>query len=191
MSFCPICGNSYNINKSIDVSIIQKGGKINEEEVVNQLLNKNVIDNKILSSINLDELVKKSYYKKLLNKDKEYIYNVILHQKETKDDINKNMKVNENSKAYFQCTKCGNQEPIKPKTLIFSNIYDKSVQNVLAEDTNYMMYDNTLPRTKEYICNNDKCITHKEPNKKEAIFIRQGKSYNITYLCTVCNTKWS
>jgi ribosomal protein S26 len=193
MSFCPICSNTYNINKSVDITLIQKGGKFNEEEIIKQILDKKVVESQILATIDLTELVKKSYYKKLLHKDKEYVYNVISHQQTKKED-NKgqiNKKAMEGNRAYFQCTKCGNQEPIKPKTMIFSNIFDKTVQNTLNEDTSYMIYDNTLPRTKEYVCINKQCVTHKDPSKKEAIFIRQGKSYKLTYSCTVCKTKWN
>lgn len=192
MSFCPVCNNSYNINKSIDVSIIQKGGKLNEEEIVNQIVNKKVVESQILSSINLKELVTKPYYKKLLHKDKEYVYNVISHQqKETiKPDIKITKKEMEGNRAYFQCTKCGNQELIKPKTLIFSNILDSVPDNTL-DDTTYITHDNTLPRTKDYVCENKQCITHKKTDKKEAVFFRYGKSYKIIYLCTVCKTKWN
>ena len=47
-----------------------------------------------------------------------------------------------------------------------------------------------LPRTRDYICANDKCSTHKDLDAKEAIFFRQGKGYLISYVCTTCKTSW-
>ena len=48
----------------------------------------------------------------------------------------------------------------------------------------------TLPRTTKYICPNDDCITHSNPNKKEAIFFNEGDSLKNIYICKECNTEW-
>ena len=191
MSFCSVCDNSYNISKSIETISVQKGGKLNEEEIIKHILDNKVIESKVLASINLKELVEKPDYKKLLNKDKEFIYNVILHQQDYKEEKKTSKKGFAGNRAYFKCDKCGNQELIKNKTLIYSNILSKNMQNNMSEDTSYMIYDNTLPRTREYICENKQCITHKEPNKREAVFKREENTYKLIYLCTVCNTKWN
>lgn len=190
MSFCPICGNSFNISKAVDAAVLQKGGAVSIDNVIVQLLDKKVIESSVLSKLNLDELVANPTYKKLNGQDKEYIYNVISHQQEKKDVAANVGKKNEAFSAYFMCSKCGFQEPIKPKTLIFSNTFDND-QNIVIDDPSCMIYDNTLPRTKDYVCANKGCPTFKQPNTKEAVFFRHGKSYRLTYVCTVCMANWS
>lgn len=197
MSFCPICNNSYNISKSIDIQSIidkekdkQKGGKLNEEEIIKNIVNKNVIESKVLESIDLDKLMNNSNFKKLQNKEKEYVYNVIFHQQKEKEKKKSKLSIKEieSNRAYFQCTKCGNQELIKPQTLVYSNDIDKS--NISINNSKYMIYDNTLPRTKNYTCENKKCITHKDSSKKEAVFYRTKDKYRLTYICVECKTQW-
>ena len=65
MSFCPICSSSYNISKSIESTNIQTGGKFNEEDIIRLIIEKKDINNNILAEINLKELKKKQYFKKL------------------------------------------------------------------------------------------------------------------------------
>jgi predicted RNA-binding Zn-ribbon protein involved in translation (DUF1610 family) len=90
-------------------------------------------------------------------------------------------------RAYFLCSNCGNHEEIPPGT----NIVRKSV------DTLYQMTDNIeknklyveqkfYPRTRNYICPNDKCISNKDDSKREAIFFRIGNTYKVKYICTAC-----
>ena len=51
--------------------------------------------------------------------------------------------------------------------------------------------NNSLLRTKNYICQNNNCPTHKEPKLKEAIIeYVSHDSYIVKYICTVCNTCW-
>lgn len=89
----------------------------------------------------------------------------------------------------FSCANCGHAEKIKPQTLLFSNIIDKSMDD-MDEDISHYVYDNTLPRTRAYTCLNEKCISHKDPSKKEALFFRNKNSYKLTYMCVICLFKW-
>ena len=97
----------------------------------------------------------------------------------------------ENNIVYYFCQKCGFSEKLKPQTLIFSNVTDNSLRNTMNDNYEHLKYDNTLPRTRNYNCHNKKCETHKNKNIKEAIFYRQYNSYITSYVCTVCNTKWT
>lgn len=187
MFFCPICSNSYNINKSIESTNVQSGGKkFDEEDVIQLILDNHEVDKKILAEINLKEFKKKPYFKKLDHKNKEHVYNVISHYQKKPVKTDKNTNVDEKNMAYFQCNNCGFYEKIKEKTLIFSKILSEERQDIHLEDYSYMLYDNTKPRTKNYTCGNSQCITHKKPTLKEAVFFRLNNTYKIVHLCTVC-----
>src|SRR2546428_610790 len=71
------------------------------------------------------------------------------------------------AEAYFVCLNCGNNEPIKPKTLIYSQALDIQEQDIDLKELSDMCRDKTLPRTKSYICPNKKCPTQNDPTKKE------------------------
>lgn len=187
MFFCTVCNTSYNIKKSVDVKILQDGGEISERKVIEQLVEKNIVDTSILQKIDLKKLENKEYFKQLSQYNKEYVYNVIYHQQIKKPE---NMVIqNIKNKAYFQCSKCGNQENIKEKTMIFSETLKSDQQNIV-EDSDYIIHDKTLPRTKQYKCVNEKCKTHKMAELKEAVFYRQRNSYQVIYVCTVCKSQW-
>ena len=48
-----------------------------------------------------------------------------------------------------------------------------------------------FPRTRDYICPNKSCKAHdKNYTDREAIFFRKNKSYELEYLCCICNTIW-
>jgi aspartate carbamoyltransferase regulatory subunit len=51
--------------------------------------------------------------------------------------------------------------------------------------------DNTLPRTKNYNCINQNCSTHINPEIKMAVFYRHKGSYNIRYICKICDKYWN
>lgn len=92
--------------------------------------------------------------------------------------------------AAFICFNCGNQEPIKNKTLILSKIAEQSND---FEDVSYyknMINAPYLPRTRKYICPNKDCISHTKHDKREAVFFRIGDSYKIRYVCTACSYSW-
>lgn len=105
-----------------------------------------------------------------------------------KNDINSDNTI----VAYHACTTCNYHEPIKNNTLILSKNKD--------QDTNLYIdfglfkdykYSNILPRTKNYLCNNNKCETHKNINIKEAVFFRtNSESMNTFLMCVICDTVW-
>lgn len=105
---------------------------------------------------------------------------------ETNQDITKIPKV------IFKCSNCMNIEYIKPGTLIASRTNEKANSDYVDE-TQYkdMIYDCTLPCTRNYICPNDKCASHKDFSKREAIWFRPSKyNYNIKYVCKECRSYW-
>ena len=56
----------------------------------------------------------------------------------------------------------------------------------------FMRYDKTLPRTREYTCQNKSCTTHKVPEKKSAAWFRpELDSYVTYYVCEECGENWN
>lgn len=200
MKFCPQCHNSFNISKTITETNIQIAGSSSDmslEEIVTLLANNLPVDPLLLEKINIEDLKLKSYFKKLKALDKDIVINTISHNQKkevfkssSKQLISESLVLDKHNIAYFKCSNCGYYEQIVPQTLIFSKVNNNAIQNIMLSDYTYMIYDNTLPRTKEYVCNNINCSTHKQPNQKEAVFIRAPNTYQLIYICTICKTNW-
>lgn len=100
----------------------------------------------------------------------------------------------EKSKPYFYCTVCNNYKEVKPGTLI--NIISGVDQTIYIPKQNINKIKNkkinkSLLRTKNYICQNPDCETHKHPKEKEAIIeYVSHDSYIVRYICTICNCTW-
>jgi aspartate carbamoyltransferase regulatory subunit len=88
---------------------------------------------------------------------------------------------------YNTCKNCGHYSILEPKTLVFQINFEKEGEYFYNPD---LKHDNTLPRTKDYICPNKNCTSHKDLKSKEAIFYR-GKNYNLTYQCVNCDESWN
>nr|QBK89171.1 MAG: uncharacterized protein LCMiAC02_02650 [Mimivirus LCMiAC02] len=92
--------------------------------------------------------------------------------------------------AYYRCKYCNYTKPIKSGT----RIYSKSSEHEIGQtsfDTKNMKYNPINPFTRYYICPNEKCISHKNPKKKEAKFFRVGDNYKTTYICMACDESFS
>ena len=90
--------------------------------------------------------------------------------------------------AYFICKFCKNHKPIQPGTQIYSKNYN-TVVSVENDDYTYAIYDYTLARTKNYICKNKKCETHRDDSLKEAV-LTKNITDQIVYVCCHCLTNW-
>lgn len=91
-------------------------------------------------------------------------------------------------KLTLVCQVCGHSEE-STDTLIYSYNYKKT-HNTYESHLNYI-YDPTFPLTIHYNCPNDKCVTKKDPKKKEAIYFNKEGSMRKIYICKACNTEWS
>lgn len=103
-----------------------------------------------------------------------------------------NTNIEQRSNAYYYCNNCGHHNNIPNETTIF-NLKDKIIDKEIITNTYLnLKNDNTLPFTKRYNCINKDCSTHKNPETKKAVFYRQNKNtYNLKYICTICNYYWS
>jgi hypothetical protein len=150
-----------------------------------------------MNAIKLDEVVE---YDIVLTRDE---LDTFLTKKNTKTtDKEKileqydNMRSNKQiiSKYIIKCTSCGENYILHPETIIYSLNFGKQQTSFNDDNIDLKLYDQTLPRTKDYICPNSKCETNKKSfnnNDKEAIFYRASKSYHMKYACVNCKTSWN
>ena len=79
-------------------------------------------------------------------------------------------------------------------SFIFLKFVSSNYSEILGEWRQCDILDMTLPRTKDFICPNQKCETNKNYSDKnrEAVFYRPSSdSYNLKYICCFCKTSWS
>ena len=192
MFYCPKCLNIYNITKSIKTSdqLGQTGGSKLDVIIEKILSNEDIEeDDKIkLDEDDLIQLNKIDSYKKLQNKQKDYVFNYLNDMIQKKKIINKDNKIAK--KMYFICKSCGNNEPIKEGSMIISRQSNKEITNETGFNSKEYLEMKIYPRTRQYSCLNDKCESHKKSEKKSAMFMRINGTYKIRYICEACETSW-
>ena len=93
-------------------------------------------------------------------------------------------------KLFNLCEKCGYKNEYK-NSIIHRKIYKGNTTNQTSSNINqYSRYDVSLPRTNKKTCPNPECISHKEKDKQEAVFIMDPISLKLTYVCIPCGTQW-
>ena len=180
MFFCPKCNFLLDIAKASNNS----KGKIVKKAIdfINIMRNNNSTNDIDSVFFNEKDLMKNSDYKKLDPAKQKIIL------KEFRSVKNK-----KKSSINLVCNKCKYNTKLNGGSVI----YKGSNKNDVHEDMsiiNLRLKDSTLPRTKDYICPNKECESHKKSNlvKKEAIFYRPIRdAYNLKYICTLCKTVWS
>jgi hypothetical protein len=186
MSFCPKCNYVLDITKNIpkDKLSMDELKLLNISKFISTVLAKDdssLINENIVLDFDLSNLKASNLYKKLNKDDKNKVTDSF---KNIKDETT-------TDGAYYICNNCGYFKSIRQGELLFSKNYSKA--NVFESvDYELKCSDNTLPRTKDYICKNKNCITHDKKNYKlkEAVWFRQTESYQLTYVCCVCKTGW-
>ena len=192
--YCKLCNNLLNISRTPlikmnanDQSQIVTNTKTEKEYV--ELLKKLESDISLtpeeMNGIDIKELVKTDYYKQMQGKGKvRKIVSEILDNIQTSD---------ENTQAYLVCENCYFSKPLTSDTHLFSKssdgvvVYnDQSIDDLLRNK----VYQMTLPRTRNFICTNNKCKSNTNPSDfpTEACFFRKHNTYAITMICTVCHT---
>jgi hypothetical protein len=209
--YCKICNNIMDITNNVSYGNTENisGGAINDiissddidlessetsSSGITSLTDNNIYDilngsdfSIKIKNFNIDDLNKLSSFNKLNNNQKTLIINRIL------ENIPKNLKINkvDNHKdSYFYCKSCGYNEIIPDKMFIFSR-GDEKKDNLNYFRIKEYTKDPILPYTKNYNCINIECETHKDFNKKLAVFFRENLSYNTKYICTICDTNWN
>lgn len=174
-----------------DVSLSESvgGSNISDDEISN-ILDGSDTEVNLASDFDITQLNKNSAFNKLSNQHKTLVINRIL-EKNPKHKKNKNVSslTSSGKESFFYCKTCGNYKLIPNKKFIFSKANDKK-NKIYNYNFLNLVNDNTLPTTKKYNCINPICSTHKNPQNKNAVFYRHSDSYNIRYICKICNKFW-
>jgi hypothetical protein len=191
MQFCPKCDNIMDIGKSapkVSLSLatpntISTETKSNEDQVSKLVqLYKNKED---ISNFNID--IKLVTSNNDFNKLKEADRNEIIK-------ILKSSEFDESLSAYRICKNCSYFERLVGRTLVLSRMNTEATMSGVIDLSKYkyMIHDKTLPHTRDYICKNDKCESHKNHEKRDAVWFRPHmNSYSTYYGCVTCTTVWN
>jgi hypothetical protein len=95
--------------------------------------------------------------------------------------------------AYLVCKNCSYFEQLQERTLVFSRMNDDmTTTQIDLNRYKYITYDQTLPHTRDYTCNNSDCKTHKDHLLRDAVWFRPNpNSYATYYACCQCKTIWN
>jgi len=183
MNFCKKCNYVLNINKKQLNEDEKNHYKIGTVEAFLNYVKYNMTEANQTVEMKIDreslkeKLVMK--FKKNPEKVDELIkqYDVISSKKNSFD-------------VYLVCNNCNSAYTINPKTVILSTNLEETGKQFKEVNLEYKCLDPILPRTKDYICHNSKCSSHKNNADKEAIFYRESNGYLLKYVCCVCKTSW-
>lgn len=204
MLFCPNCNNVLDVSKTSFKT--QKNNPLQDEtpttvttesevksetenedvidQIINDLIDSKDVDEKVIQNYKMDDFVKHASYVKLDKKTKLSVQNKLsVYFGKIDDSIS----------AYYVCKNCSYSKGIISGSLVMSKTGDEN-----SFEMDYMNYDKlknkvynkALPITKNYICINEKCESHKNIDKREAVFYRIGTSLQVWYTCKTCLNFW-
>lgn len=158
--------------------------EINYEYLLKKVENEEVLIDDELKSIDIKDMVKNEYYKKMAKKGeiKKRIIDMI-------DDMGNS---DSNKNAYMICKKCSFSKIIESGFCIVSKSQDGSIS--YHDYINESFYRNkihisTMPYTRNFNCPNKECPVYVKKISPEAIFFRKNsESYEIIYVCKRCLT---
>ena len=178
MYFCDNCGYSLEISKSSKVS-----KEIDNREIIDKLndaikkIEENVDMTKYKAGFSKEDMAKNKKYQKMSDVEK--------------IKMNQLFEESVSSGAEFTCENCNNTKPIVETTLLYQLNMEDTINNVKTlEENELTCMDPLLPHTHDYTCKNPGCITHKKPELKDSVFLRERNSFKLNYICTVCFYNW-
>jgi hypothetical protein len=137
-----------------------------------------------LSSIDVKEMVKSEYYKKMVKKGE--IKKMIIDMQEDQGNSD------ENTRAYLICRNCAFTKVIENKFRVLSKNPEGSVaEHEFIDEANLRLKSHirTMPVTRYFNCPNKKCPTYTENLASEAVFFRKNTNvYETIYVCRRCLT---
>lgn len=175
MYYCNKC--SYILDLIKDET---KKNSITDIDIFFDIIEQNKNINNYNIDITLDKIKSNKKYKKL-SEDKKKILNSLQYDK--------------HNNILFNCDNCNNKISIMETMLLYEIDYTNSNNKDITkkynyDDINLLINDPLLAHTNNYICINNKCITHKEVKKKDAVMTRYKDNYKMHYICTSCKTIW-
>lgn len=196
MQFCPKCDNIMDIGKSAPkISInqttpdtVSTDSKENISNNSNNEISKLIEmyksgDNITMFKIDIKDLTSHPDFNKLKDTDKNNILKIM-----------KSTEIDDSLSAYRICKNCSYYEKMVGKTLVLSRMNQGTSMSGIQDLSKYkyMIHDKTLPHTRDYVCKNDKCVSHKDLTKRDAVWFRpQSNSYSTCYACVTCSMVWN
>jgi hypothetical protein len=180
MFFCKNCNNSLDITKNNNVKKVEKTVIDTPDEFI-KLYNKTNTQNYYL---NFNENSLKLYLKikNLSTEENTNIFNSFYKILNNQKDL---------SQFYLKCVNCNTHNVLQSGTVLYSiNFSSTNTFDMTNEDIMIKCQEPILPRTSDYICPNAKCKSHTDNDSKEAVFYRNDKSFNLTYICCACYNQW-
>jgi hypothetical protein len=190
MQYCPKCDNIMDIGKTVPKPVLNLATpdtvtNTTEDKAMTKIKVEKIIElfknGEDISKYNVDikKVTSNAEFGKLKDAEKKGILKLLSDEL---DDM---------QSAYRICKNCSYHEKIIETTLILSRMNTNISVNV-EEDYSYMVYDKTLPHTRDYKCKNKSCKTHSDPTLKNAVWFRPKlNSYSTYYGCIQCKTVWS
>lgn len=190
MQYCPKCDNIMDIGKSIPKPVVNLATpdtvtNTTEDKVMAKIKVEKIIElfksGEDISKYNIDikKVTSNAEFGKLKDEEKKAIIKLLSDEL---DDM---------QSAYRICKNCSYNEKIVETTLILSRM-NTNISASVEEDYSFMVYDKTLPHTRDYKCKNNTCKTHSDPTLKNAVWFRPKlNSYSTYYGCTSCKTVWN
>ena len=178
MNFCPNCNNILDCIKS--VNIVSEKKIIKKSTDLFKLIENNVNLVNYKAEFNKFDLLENKKYIKYDDDLKHKISLLFDNQPQL------------STSAEYKCINCGYTKPIiETSRLYINNVNNNNyiITKSLEENELYCT-DPLLPHTKDYICKNPNCITHKQSDLKNSVFYKDKNSYKINYICCICFYNW-
>ena len=177
---CKICGYSLIIKKTSNTNVVKLS---TPTEFLNALKNEELQE--------YDIVLERADLEKYLNEKKDKKKSSTTEILKSYDD----MKAQKRSMTKYglNCTFCSHPSKLEPGTTIYSLNFKKQQSSFNDNNIDLKLYDPTLPRTKDYICDNPDCETRQsnfDMKNKEAVFYRANGSYHTKYACLNCKHSW-
>jgi hypothetical protein len=215
IKFCPNCNNILNITKTntnknkigameVDTpNTISDTEEDDDEDMESKKDNSNEVDVVVFDAVDnlIEKIINGTEISEVDLVDLKY-EQIIRHKsyvkldKKTKMNIQTKLvtffeKIEDSTSAYYHCVICSYTKAIEPKTIVSSRIGTNSTEmyiniDKLQNKTNHSI----LPRTRNYICINNKCESHNNHEKREAVMYRIGSGVQVWYTCCECKSYW-
>lgn len=183
MPFCDRCHNLFDVTRTVKTTnSSDKGTQKKIKQIFDAVNADEPIDEKILKGITIDIIKSDDQFSSLTTAKQKYLTDLIADLGTDETDVTK--------KVFYSCNICGHSRPIDPGTVVYYKNYEPTPGFNVSTDYSIYCTDNTLPRTKKYVCANNKCESLNNPGVREAVMIKTVRS-ELVYVCCACKTYWS
>lgn len=99
-----------------------------------------------------------------------------------------NHAIDEKGKLTYYCQLCGHVDDVVERCLVINEL-NKSANDYQLNHN--MIYDYTLPRTRQIKCPNVNCPSYERANNAEIIIFQYNPDMlTVGYMCTECKNYW-